>query len=218
MGAKDWMVFYAEQDVRDVLSARPAFDRAATSGLVENLFGRVTPIDDVTLMYGNPPDDEVHAAVWPGATVVCAGEVGLDRPSELDPRFLEAGAGRTVYLHAMHSVVDWFAFAVWQPDGSLRRALSLSPDSGIIENTGDPFEFEQPFWAGDHPAIDPEDDDEDEPYPFVFHPLELAEVTLGTMFGFVYEGPPELEVVDPDELALAAFKLSPRRRRWFARR
>ncbi|WP_439145646.1 DUF6928 family protein [Streptomyces canus] len=33
----------------------------------------------------------------------------------------------------MHSVVGWFAFAAWG-DGRLLRSLSLSPDSGIIEN------------------------------------------------------------------------------------
>jgi hypothetical protein len=35
----------------------------------------------------------------------------------------------------MHSVVDWFAYAVWI-DGQLRRSLSLSPDSGIMEIVG----------------------------------------------------------------------------------
>jgi hypothetical protein len=62
--------------------------------------------------------------------VVCSGELGIDRPSALDRRFIEVGAGRTIDLHAMHSVVDWFAFAVWESDGQVRRALSSSPDSG----------------------------------------------------------------------------------------
>ncbi|WP_405525285.1 DUF6928 family protein [Streptomyces canus] len=38
----------------------------------------------------------------------------------------------------MHSVVGWFAFAAWG-DGRLLRSLSLSPDSGIIENGGEPL-------------------------------------------------------------------------------
>jgi len=29
----------------------------------------------------------------------------------------------------MHSVVDFFAYAIWSPDGTVRRAFSLSPDS-----------------------------------------------------------------------------------------
>jgi len=36
----------------------------------------------------------------------------LDHPSKLDRRFLEMAAGRTVYLHSMHIVVDWFAGSV----------------------------------------------------------------------------------------------------------
>lgn len=220
MGAKDWMVFYAERDIPPVLRERPPFDREATGRLVEQLFPRhaVAPIDDVTMLYGDPPDDEVYAAVWPGATVVCAGEVGVDRPSTLDRRFLEAGAGRTVYLHAMHSVVGWSCFAVWEPDGRLRRALSASPDDGILEDIGDPLPFEQPFWAGEHPAVDPEDDDEDDPYPLPFDPMELGEEALGSLFGFVYEGgPSSVETIDPEDIPLAAFKLTAHKRKWFGR-
>jgi hypothetical protein len=36
---------------------------------------------------------------------------------------IAAAAGRRVVLHAMHSVVDWLAFAVWE-DGRLLRSLS----------------------------------------------------------------------------------------------
>jgi hypothetical protein len=121
----------------------------------------------------------------------------------LDRRFLQAAAGRTVYLHAMHSVVDWFAFAVWRADGELGRALSMSPDSGVIENLGEPLAFEQPFWAGERP-IGGDDD-----YPFAFSPPELGEEALGTLFGFVYEGPTTARrTVDPEEIGLAAFTLA----------
>ncbi|MFD4655933.1 DUF6928 family protein [Kitasatospora sp. NPDC058444] len=54
-------------------------------------------------------------------------------------------------LHAMHSVVDWLAFGVWE-DGRLVRSLSLSPDSGIIEDIGEPLSFEVPSWARERPA------------------------------------------------------------------
>jgi hypothetical protein len=221
MGAKGWMIAYAQRDVASVLRERPSFDRAATERLVHRLFPDrvVTAIADTSLGHGNPPDDEVYAAVWPGASLVCAAEVGIDRPSTLDRRFLDAGAGSTVYLHAMHSVVDWFAFAVWEADGQLRRALSVSPDDGVIENLGDPMPFELPFWAGEHPAVDPEDDDDDDPYPLAFHPLELGEEALGTLFGFVYEGPTtNPAVLDPEDVPLAAFALAAPRRRLLGRR
>lgn len=220
MGAKDWMVFYADRDVPSVLRERPTLDREATVERVERLFpgAALTPLDDVSLLAGDPPDDHVYAAAWPGAMVVCSAELGIDRPSTLDRRFIEAGAGRTIYLHAMHSVVDWFAYAVWEPDGQLRRALSLSPDSGIIENIGEPLPFEQPFWAGARPAVDPADDDGDDPDPFAFHPLELGEEALGTLFGFVYEGPAGVDMIDPENITLAAFALKRQKRRLFGRR
>jgi hypothetical protein len=56
----------------------------------------------------------------------------------------------------MHSVVDWLAFAVWE-DGVLVRSLSLSPDGGGLENIGEPYDFEVPYWAGEYP-VEPEPD------------------------------------------------------------
>jgi hypothetical protein len=58
-------------------------------------------------LLANPPDDVVYAGCFPGLTIVCTAEAAVDRPSQLDPRFLKEALGRTVYLHAMHSVVDW---------------------------------------------------------------------------------------------------------------
>ncbi|MDT0546544.1 hypothetical protein AB0H07_41450 [Streptomyces sp. NPDC021354] len=48
----------------------------------------------------------------------------IDSPSRLPEHLVAASAGRRLILHAMHSVVDWFAFAVWD-DGRLIRSLSL---------------------------------------------------------------------------------------------
>jgi hypothetical protein len=193
MGAKDWMLVYADRPVADVLRAQPEVDRQATQAFVEQLHpGRtLTPLDDSTMAeQSNPPDGIIYAGVFPGATVLLSGEVALDYPSTLPQRFLAEAKGRTLYLHAMHSVVDWFAYAIWE-DGVLQRALSLSPDSGVLEDIGARLPFETPYWAGEHPV---DDEDDEEPYPFVFHPLELAEEALGTLFGFVYEGyPPENE-------------------------
>ena len=83
MGAKDWMVFYAERDVASVLRERPTLDREATVQLVGRLFPghSATALDDVSLLDGQPDDGEVYAAVWPGATVVCSAEVAVDRRS-----------------------------------------------------------------------------------------------------------------------------------------
>ena len=136
----------------------------------------------------------------PGLQIVVAGEVAVDRPSELASRFI-AQRGTTV-LHAMHSVVDWFAFAKWN-DGYLVRSLSLSPDSGILEDLGERLPFEEPFWAGQHPATDGEDE-----YPFQFHPLELGEAALKEFFGYQLEGPIDRSLLEPESVSLIKYKRS----------
>ncbi|MDQ3787279.1 MAG: hypothetical protein M3422_08555 [Actinomycetota bacterium] len=203
MGAKDWMIVYADGDVRPVLRKAAEPDRAATRALVERLYPGATPIEDGTLdSDANPKDGEVYAGWFDGVTIVCTGEVAVDAPSRVDPRFLAEAGGRTTYVHAMHSVVDWGSFAVWSSDGTLRRALSLWPESGIVENVGAPFDFEAPFWAGERPV--------DDEYALPFHPLELAEAALREFFGFNYEGEyldddPELE-----DIILLGFAVEPR--------
>jgi hypothetical protein len=207
MGAKDWMLFYADDDPRETLRAAPPIDRDATRTLVERLHPRrdIVEIDDGSLFDNpNPPDGSVYAACLPGLSVVCTGEVALDVPSKLDPRFLACADGRTVYLHAMHSSVDWFAYAIWEGDGRLRRALSLSPDHGIMENTGAPLAFEEPYWAGDLPV---DDGDPDFRYPLPFHPLELAEDALRALFGFNFEGEYHADDPDLERIALAGFSV-----------
>ena len=169
MGAKDWMLFYADGDIRSVLRAAPPLDRPATQALVERLYPsqRLSQTGDGCLDAANPPDGQVYAACFEGLTVLCTSEVALDRPSQLAKRFLAEGKGRTTYLHAMHSVVDWFAYGIWAPDGALERSLSLSPDNGIIENIGAPLPFEAPYWAGERRVMTRTKTNED-PFPLPF--------------------------------------------------
>jgi hypothetical protein len=210
MGAKDYMLFYADGDVRSVLESGPAIDRAATRALVERLNPGhpITDLEASTLLEGNPPTGDVYAACFPGLTVLCTDAVALDEPSKLAKPFLDEAQGRTLYLHAMHSGVDWFAYAIWDDAGKLQRSLSLTPDSGIMENIGTPLPFEAPYWAGERPL---DLDDDEEPYPLPFHPLEMAEDALRTLFGFVYEGTIEdddtVEDVDPETIPLMSFRI-----------
>lgn len=204
MGAKTWMLVYAEGDARAALAAEPTLDRKQTLALARELFRGETlkPLDDVTLSCTCPPDNELCVGCFPGVTVIAAKEFGIDRPSMLEHKFIEAGGSGTVTLHAMHSVVDWFAFARWS-NGKLVRSLSLSPDCGIIEDIGAKLPFEVPFWMGEHSVLDPEIDDHT--YPFKFHPLELGGAALNALFGYQIEGALTSTLFDADSIPLMRF-------------
>lgn len=202
------MLFYASDDVSKVLRSSPQIDREATSALVQRLYPAhdIRPIADGCLDVANPPRGEVYAAVYPGLSIVCTYDAANDAPTELDPRFVREAAGRTLYLHAMHSVVDFFAYAIWSPDGTVRRAFSLSPESGVIEDVGTPLPFEETYLAGDPEFLEYADDD----YPFRFHPLDLAEAALRSLFGFNYEGVMEDDDPDLEQIVLAAYAVTAR--------
>nr|WP_259275793.1 hypothetical protein [Micromonospora chalcea] len=168
----------------------------------------VEPADDDTLLDGvYPPDGVTYATVLAGAELYCDRRLMLDRPSELPEHLRLAGAGRRIVMHGMHSAVDWLGFAVWE-DGVLVRSLSLSPDGGIQENIGEPYDFELPYWAGEH-SVEPIPGWHDQdPYPLPFHPLDLGEEALRALFGFVVEGRPSPDDVDPDDVHLHGFRVT----------
>jgi len=205
MGAKTWMLVLADADAREALAARPQLDREATQTLAHALFPdeQFEPIGDGDLSCTCPPNKELHIGCFPGVSIVAAKEFGIDYPSKLPQRFIAAGGGGTVTLHAMHSVVDWFAYAVWT-NGRLRRSLSLSPDSGVMEDIGPRWPFEEPYWSGARPAVDP--DDEQDAYPLPFHPLDLGEEALKALFGYQLEGAIDPPLIEPESIPLARYK------------
>ncbi len=207
MGAKTWMLVSTAGNAREILKSKPQLDRIASAALAKKLFPseKLEPISDGTLSFTCPPDNELVIGCFPGLSIVAAKEFGIDHPSKLSSNFIENGVSQTIYLHAMHSVVDWFAFAIWK-NGKLQRSLSLSPDSGILENIGTKLPFEEPYWAGQHPALDPEE--EDASYPFPFHPLELGEAALLDFFGYQLEGIMDPSHLEPEEIPLNRFKRS----------
>ncbi len=206
MGAKTWMLVYSDGDASERLSAGVTLDRPATDSLIKKLFPneKMEAIADGHLAYTHPPNDIIYAGCFGGVSVVAAKEFGGDYPSKVDPRFLDPSLGAHIYLHAMHSVVDWLAFAKWE-NGTLVRSLSLSPDSGILEDKGGKLAFELDFWEGRHPAVDPEEADELD-YPLPFHPLELGEAALKAFFGYQLEGYPEEDLYDPESIPLAGYR------------
>lgn len=207
MGAKTWMLVLSDADARKALTAKPLLDREATLALAGTLFPeeKLEVIGDGDLSFTSPPDDEVHMGCFSGVSVIAAKEFGIDYPSRLPPRFISAGSHGTVTLHAMHSVVDWFAYATWV-NGKLVRSLSLSPDSGVLEDIGQRLPFEEPYWSGAHPAIDGEE--EEDAYPFPFHPLELGEAALKELFGYQLEGDLDASLLEPGSIPLVRFKRS----------
>jgi len=136
MGARSAILMYVDAgtDIRAVLQAAPPPDREATRSLVERLYPsrRVVPIGDGDLEQNcHPPTNQVYAACLPGLSVVCTEDASLDHPSRLAEPFLAEAEGRTLYLHAQFGSVDWFGYALWEPDVTLRRSLSLWPEGAV---------------------------------------------------------------------------------------
>jgi hypothetical protein len=119
-------------------------------------------------------------------------------PSELPASYLDAAAGRRVVLHAMYSVTDTFAYAIWE-NGRLIRSLAVAPDDGIVENIGEPLPFEAPYLEGEHPAGDH--------YSLAFHPLDLGNAALRALFGFILEGRWQPTDIDAASIKLAGFQV-----------
>lgn len=211
MGAKTWMIVYSDGSAREALSCSPALDRARTTQLAQTLFPkeRLKALPDGSLLDASPANNELAVGSFPGVSVVAAAEFGIDHPSKLPERFIAAAGSGAVTLHAMHSVVDWFAFAHWK-NGKLVRSLSVSPDSGVLEDIGIKLPFEEPFWSGQRPAVSDEEEDD---YPLPFHPLELGETALADFFGYQLEGAAgDATLFDPESIPLMRFERA--RSRW----
>jgi hypothetical protein len=151
MGAKDWLLVYADGEIQPVLQSAPVLDRLATRALVRRLYPAISSATWPTARCWSRRTPMVIASMpgcFAGLTVVCTSEAAVDRPSHLDPRFLREARGRRLYLHAMHSGVGWFAYALWSAGGALVRALSLSPLTGIAEDIGGRLAFEEPYGSG----------------------------------------------------------------------
>ncbi|MGW1585852.1 DUF6928 family protein [Streptomyces sp. NPDC002386] len=210
MGAKTGFLVYADGDVPGLLREVGTADLEQTANMMRRLYPgwEIEESEGSKLSSGvYPPEGTAYAAGWPGLEFIGDQRVMIDVPSELPEHLVAASAGRRLVLHAMHSVVDWLAFAVWE-DGRLVRSLSLSPDSGIIENIGEPLPFELPYWSGERPAdVIPWPDEDEEPYPLPFHPLDLGEDALRALCGFVLEGHPEPDDIDADDIHLHGFRV-----------
>jgi len=195
------MLVYAQDDPRIALGAQPELDRDAALQFARTLFpsDKLELLGETDLWSTCPPRNEIHVGQFPRIAVVAAKEFGIDHPSRLPRQFLEAIPARNIYLHAMHSVVDRFAYAHWV-DARLVRSLSVSPDSGVLEDIGARLPFEEPYWSGQHPVI--VDERSREAYPLPFHPLDLGDAAMFALFGYRLEGFTEPAQVTPESIRL----------------
>lgn len=203
MGAKTWMLVYADGDARSALAAEPTLDRKQTLAFARSLFpGEVlTPLQDGDLRDACPPDNELCIGCFPGISVVAAMDFAIEQPSQLPARFTAPANSRTLTLHVMYSVSDWLAFAQWR-NGKLIRSLSVSSDDGVLEGLGPKLPFEEPYWAGERPVADDEDQTD---YPLPFHPLELGEAALSALFGYNLEGEVISNLIRPEWIPMMRF-------------
>jgi hypothetical protein len=221
MGAKTALLAFVDGDLPAALRAA---GRSQAAGLLpggsgridvneaEAIVRRLSPGYEVAPIPGGslfedcyPPDDVTFAAVLPGAVLLCDRRLVAETPSQLPDQLLAEAAGRRILLHSMHSVADALTFAVWE-GGRLIRSLSVSPDTGIVEDIGEPYPFERPYWAGEHPVTSTFPGQG--PYPLPFHPLELGEEALRALFGFVLEGRPQPNDVDTETVRLHGFRVA----------
>ena len=101
----------------------------------------------------------------------------------------------------MHSADDSFGYALWN-EGELVRSLSMSPTDGIVEDIGEPLEFERPFWARRGAAADRG------PGSLEFRPLDLGQQAMRFLLGFSLEGRPEPEEAYAAEVAMLGFEVT----------
>ncbi|MEU1605765.1 DUF6928 family protein [Micromonospora matsumotoense] len=207
MGANTALFAFTTGELRPALRARIQSDSAGVRNLVRELHPgyQVTPIGGGSLGdHSYPPVDTTYATTLGDAELFCGRRLVCDPPSQLPAGLLRAAAGRRIIMHAMHSTSDWLCFAVWE-HGGLVRSLSLSSEGGIRENIGEPYDFELPFWAGEHPV---EPMFSDDPYPLAFHPLHLGEQALRALFGFTLEGRRDPDDIDPLDVHLHGFRVT----------
>lgn len=205
MGAKTWIIVYSNGDVPSLWQHQPKAKRENLPQILNALFPKKNFVETESgnLAFTNLRSGDVQIADLGELLVVATDAAALDYPSKVPQHFVDYSNYKYIYVFAMHSVVDWFAFAIWE-NKQLVRSLSLSPDSGIMEDIGEKLSFELDFWSGKCPAVDPED--EEDTYPLPFHPLDFGENALLHLMGYQYEGLIALNKVDPEEIEMACFK------------
>jgi hypothetical protein len=123
------------------------------------------------------------------------------RPQPATARTGPFHAAATIPPDEEVSVDDSFAYAVWNDD-ELVRSLSVSLPRRIIEDIGQPLEFERPFRAARQAFIDRH------PGALGFHPLDVAQQAMRFLFGFALEGTPQPDDIDAGQISMLGYRVT----------
>lgn len=201
MGFKTNLIALSTDVPRLAITAGDEGGRSAAEAVVAEIFpGRALTFSGTSNVYeaSYPGDDSVGVSTF-GDVVVLGGNWVVEKGHD---EVVAAARGRTVWEVSIHSVVDLCHIEVRAPDGRIVRKLDrytdMEPGDVDAGTRGDPLPFEAPYWAGEHPVSD--DEEEDAGYgpgdSTPFHPLDMGEAAMGWIFGFYGESAPPDAVQD----------------------
>ncbi|MFJ5561276.1 DUF6928 family protein [Streptomyces sp. NPDC093250] len=202
MGSKAAILVLTDERPEGLFRGAVGWDRARSLDLAARFLGGtpresgVRPLDLAVW----PEDGAACVASFPRFDVVCSRKIARDHPSDLASEAARLAGKRSAYAVCMESSEDWASIFAWSPTGPF-RAVSMSPGSGVIEDVGQKFPFEQPFWNGQRPV-------RASSYRLPFHPIDLGNEALRHFFGFILEGAEDYLCVDPEEVEIPVFDRS----------
>lgn len=211
MGAKTGLLMYADGDIPGLLRHAEAPDPDRTSALVRRSYpdAAIERWQGSTLYNGvYPPPGRAYAGSWPGLDVLADRRLMIDSPSQLPEHLVAAGAGRLprTARHAQRGRLARLRRVGGRPPAPLPEPV---PRQRRDREHRHPAPLRTALLGlADRPAdVIPWPGEEQDPYPLPFHPLELGEVALRSLCGFIQEGYPEPDDVDAEAISLLGFRM-----------
>lgn len=143
-------------------------------GFARRLLSRLFPTVTVASLGAFPlnrsasaGEGEIYIGSYPGVTLVQTLLDGPVRPSGAEARWLQLVSTPVVLQFAHDPETGISGFARWE-SGRLVRSFA-GADDRIVEDEGMPLPFERPYWAGEFPLAN----DDDNPLALPFAPEAL---------------------------------------------